>query len=123
MASVRQYPAIDLMKLYATHTASTWNTFLTERRQKKDISGLVKVRYGLQAGMADLVRKKLNSEKMELYFIRLQRSVENTIRDIFRERNPNPCDNPLIAKSNLEFQAEKRARDHLLELEIKKTGY
>jgi hypothetical protein len=73
--------------------------------------------------MSDLVKKKLNSEKMVEFFLRLERSIEKTIQKIVREKTPNPCDNPLIASASIQFKDEKKQRDHELELFLKQSGY
>ena len=119
----RKWPAIDLLDLSSKSDHKNWNALLKRAFQKNDILWLTKTRYGLQAGMADLVGKKLNTPKMIEFFIRLQRSLENTVRDIQRKQEPNPCDNPLLAGKNLEFHAEKKQRDHSLELFFKKSSY
>ncbi len=82
--------AIDILKLYAHGSANGWNEFLTKARDAGDILGLVDVLRRLQMGMDNLVKQKMNTEKVNVLFIRLQRSVENTIRDIHRKQNPNP---------------------------------
>lgn len=120
---MRKHDSIDLLKLYSNTDMSAWNCFLTICYEKHDISLLVKTRYGLQAGMTDLVKKKLNTEKMIQFFLRLEKSIENTMKKIVREKDPNPCDNPLIASANLEFKSQKNDRDHDLELYLKKSGY
>lgn len=120
---MRRHESIDLLKLYSSSNTEAWNCFLTSCLQKQDITLLIKTRYGLQVGMADLVKQKLNSEKMIEFFLRLERSIENTIKKIVREKNPNPCDNPLEAHRFLQFSANKKQRDHELELFFKKSGY
>lgn len=120
---MRKFEAIDLMDLYSKANSQTWNTFLTQCLKRHDIPKLVRVRYGLQAGMADLAKKKLNSEKMIQFFIRLDRSIEKTIKSIAREKNPNPCDDPLLAPHHLELKDQKNARDHELELFLRRSGY
>lgn len=119
----RKEEAIDLLSLYVQSDTGKWNKFLALCLAKHDVKTLMRVRYQLQAGMADLSKKKLNTEKMILWFIRLQNSIENTIKQIVREKDPNPCDRPLLAIKNIEYQEAKRARDHNLELELKRTGY
>lgn len=114
---------VDLIKLYASCDHSQWNQYLTERLRLRDVSGLTEMRVALQVGMSDLAKKKLNTEKMILWFIRLQRSIEKTIQKIVREANPNPCDNPLIAAHHRYAKPEKKIRDHDLELFFKRYSY
>jgi hypothetical protein len=120
---MRKFEAIDLMKLYSKCDTTTWNLFLTNCHLKQDLSTLLRTRYQLQAGMTDLAKKKLNSEKMIDWFLRLQTSIEKTIKLIVRDKNPNPCDNPLIAADNIQYKDEKTKRDQELELFLKRTGY
>jgi hypothetical protein len=121
--ALRQHDAIDLMKLNATWDTNAWNSFLSACHKCHDIKTLAKTRYALQAGMVDLSKKKMNTDKMIIWFIRLQKSVEDTMKLIIREKNPNPCDNPLKAHKNIEFKDKKSERDHELELFLKKSGY
>jgi hypothetical protein len=120
---MRKHDSIDLMALYSVCNTDQWNNFLTHCHQIHDISTLVKTRYGLQAGMNDLVKKKMNSEKMIQFFLRLERSIEKTIQRIVREKTPNPCDDPLKASEFLQFKDEKNKRDSELELFLRKSGY
>jgi hypothetical protein len=120
---MRKHQAIDLIKLYSSCDHSHWNIFLHNCYLKRDIQKLARTRYQLQAGMSDLSKKKLNTEKMINWFLRLQTSIEKTIKKILREKNPNPCDNSLIASDHAEFKVDKNKRDHELELFFKKSGY
>lgn len=123
MRTERKYPAIDLFKLKSTYSTAQWNRVLTRRLVNKDLDGLVAIRYGLQAGMDDLAKHKMNTEEMQDLFIRLQRSVEITMRKIWRLKYPNPCDDPLKAADNLEHQEAKRERDAEFNRFLKRTGY
>lgn len=114
---------IDLLNLYANTSHNEWNKFLAVCRQRHDINNLQKVLYGVQLGMDDLVKKKLNTEKMNLWFIRIERSIEKTIRDIIREKDPNPLDNPHNADKHINSLGDKRARDHRIEQFLKEIRY
>jgi hypothetical protein len=118
-----KHEAINLLTLYSLCDTNQWNEFLTQCFRSQDISTLIKTRYGLQVGMNDLVKQKLNSEKMIQFFLRLERSIEKTITKIVREKTPNPCDNPLLASHSIEFKDEKNKRDNELELFLRKSGY
>ena len=120
---MRKYEPIDLLQLRAKATYKEWNDFLTKCYCNMDVDALLVMRYRLQTGMHELAKKKLNTEKLVLFFIRLQHSIERTIHRIIRIKHPNPCDDPLIANEYLNFQPEKRERDHNLEKIFKKTGY
>lgn len=120
---MRRYPAIDILQIYANADTKRWNRWLTRRFDDRDIDGLMAMRYGLQAGMDDLVKKKLNTEKYIQFFLRLQSSVEKTIRKLLQQDDPNPCDNPIIAMDHMEAQPQKRARDGIINSIMKDTGY
>lgn len=109
------------MQLYTKGDYRVWNHILTKCLRKMDMDRLATLRYQLQAGMDDLAKKKLNTDEMCKWFIRLQNSVENTAKKILRKKYPNPCDNPLTI--DLASLDAKRKRDHEFELWLKKTGY
>ena len=119
----RKPDAIDIVKLYAEGDSSEWNIFLTNCYRKRDVDKLLVTRKRLQAGMALAAKKRMNSENVIKLFIRLQNSIENTIKKIVREKDPNPCDNPLTALDHVEAKGAKKERDHDMELMLKKTGY
>jgi hypothetical protein len=119
----RKYPALDLIHLKLNRKQEDWNLVLTDCALNHDVEKLKAIRYGLQAGMDDLVKSKLNDDKMAEFFIRLQRSVENTMRQILREKFPNPHDNPLLKEFFDGALAAKRARDHAFELWLRESAY
>ena len=86
----RQYDGIDLLKLQATQNSTTWNHWLTSCLINERVQELVKTRYGLQVGYDDLVKKKLNTPKTEELFLRWTKSIETTLKRIWRKQNPNP---------------------------------
>ena len=120
---MRKHQAIDLLKLYSSCNAQQWNEFLTRCQRTHDIPTLAKTRYELQAGMVDLSKKKMNTDKMIEWFIRLQNSIENTIKLILREKNPHPCDDPLKAAQYLEFKGSKTERDQDFERFLRRSSY
>lgn len=120
---MKKHDAIDLVKLYSTFTASEWNAVLTKAHREHDLRKMAQLRYQLQAGMRDLAAKKMNTEKMIHWWIRLQTSIENTMKLILREKQPNPCDNPKTAGENMHLKQAKKDRDHELELFLKRSGY
>lgn len=119
----RKPDAIDIVKLYAEGDYKLWNAFLTNCLKKQDLEKLATTRARLQRGMAIAAKQKLNTDGLSIFFIRLQRSIENTMRRIIREKYPNPCDNPLIAKDHLDQREAKRRRDEELERYLKRTSY
>ncbi|MBK8260102.1 MAG: hypothetical protein IPK80_02055 [Nannocystis sp.] len=62
--------------------------------------------------MDDLAKKKLNTEEMNIWFIRLNRSIENTAKKILREKYPLPEDNPLDFENRTAVTGDmKKKRD------------
>jgi hypothetical protein len=123
----RKHQAIDLMALYAKGSANGWNEFLTECLAKRNTARLANIRYALQAGMDDLAKRKLNDDKMNLFYIRLLKSTEKTMKAILRDKYPNPFDNTALDK-NKEFATAqwkeiKKNRDHEFELFLRKSSY
>lgn len=108
----RKYDAIDLMKLYSQGSNNGWNEFLTECYGKSDINKLAKVKYQIAVGMTDLANGKLNTPDIDVWFVRLNRSLELTAKRIIKFRNPLPGDNPLIAMKTRESVHDiKKKRD------------
>jgi hypothetical protein len=100
----RKYEAIDLMKLYTHGSHKSWNEYLSLCLRKLDINALMKLRYQICAGMDDLAKQNLNDDKMNLWFVRLTRSIEQTAKKIITIRHPMPGDNTLL---NSEFNTRK----------------
>ena len=115
--------AIDLIWLYTNVDHVSWNEFLTDCYHKHDILKLIDVRKRLQKGMANLAKQKLNAKKLDEWFLRITTSIELTLKKIQREKSPNPCDNPLIAKQWKIAHAAKKERDHDLELFLKRVSH
>lgn len=114
---------IDILKLYANGDSSKWNQMLSQCYAKKDLHTLEKVLYGIQLGMQDLVKKKMNTEKVNILFIRLQKSIEKTIRDIIRLKNPHPLDDPLNKDKFGHLIDSKKERDHSIEGYLRKIRF
>jgi len=115
---------IDLMKLYTKADNTAWNKMLTRCVQNRDINALIKVRYELQVGMANLASQKLNREDIDVWFVRLLKSIEKTAKQIIRIKHPTPGDNPLIAKHyGPEWLAVKRKRDKELMRFLSRSAY
>lgn len=112
-----------LLDLYSKHDAREWNSLLTACLKQRDINALMTIRRDIQVSMSELSKKKLNTDKMCTFFLRLQNSIEITIKKIYRLKEPNPCDNPLEAGSNLRHLDKKRLRDARLELLFRKGSY
>jgi hypothetical protein len=120
---MRKPVPLDLIQLYSASSTEKWNAWLTERLQMRDLEGLVEMRRRLQAGMDHLVKTKLSTNKLEVWFVRMNSSIEKTMRRIWRIKYPNPCDNPLIAQQNIEHLPRKRRRDAKFAKFLKDTSY
>lgn len=114
---------VDLLKLYSEVSAQRWNEFLRNCLTKRDLATLERMLYGVQLGMSDLANKHLNTEKINTWFIRLQRSIENTMRDVIRLKEPHPLDNPKNASQWLHTKNSKRGRDNSIEAYLKKVRF
>ena len=120
-----RYDVIDILKLMAVNKDSErWNNVLSDCFDTQDINRLSRLRYGIQAGMARAAKNNLNTEDVNNFFIRLNRSIENTAKAIVRKRHPMPSDNPLIAKDQSSAALEaKRKRDKELAAFFKRSSY
>jgi hypothetical protein len=115
----KEHLKIDLLQLYANTTWKEWCKFLAVCHKNQDLNNLEKVLYGVQLGMNDLVKKKMNTEKMIGWFIRIQRSIERTMRDIIREKEPSPLDDPSNESKFGHKLSDKRERDNEIEKYLK----
>lgn len=116
--------AIDIIQLVTNFDTKKWNALLAQAERSGDLTWVLNTRRALQVGMADAARKKMNTEKLNLLFIRLQKSLENTGKNIFRSRNKNPMYDPLNAhKYGAGWTEKKRALDQEFERILKKSGY
>ena len=116
-------PKIDLLELYAKSNTNEWNIFLSNCLKRHDLQGLQKTLYGIQLGMNDLAAKKMNTEKVNIFFLRLQRSIENTMKQIIKAKNPHPLDNPLNKEKFGHMIETKRERDQEIEKYLKKVRF
>jgi len=115
--------AIDILKLYAGGSHSEWNAFLSRALDSDDVPGLTDVLRRLQMGMDDLVRQKLNTERVNVLFLRLQRSVENTLRDIHRKKYANPLYTSSDKALHRDHLEDKRRKQRELETFLRKVRY
>jgi hypothetical protein len=119
----RKYPAIDIVELYSKGHYHHWNSFLTSCYRNHDVERLKAALYGIQAGMTDAVDKKVSSAELGVFFIRLQRSLEQTAKKIFREKYPHPADDPLTAQFYTKHLEAKRKRDRAFEDFIRESSF
>lgn len=126
---MRKYEPIDLLKLYTKGSNNGWNEFLSDCYDRQDINKLAKVRYQICAGMDDLAKLKLNDDKMNVWFVRLMKSLEITAKKILRTKYPMPGDSLIAANdfsdsvTKAKMLAAKRKRDQELKLFFEKSAY
>lgn len=127
--SGRKWPSIDVVRLYSRGDTAGWNSMLTEMRERQDVMGIKKTLYGIQSGVADAAKAGLVDDNLTSWFVRAQRSLENTAKAIFREKYPSPLDGGTVAKNSDQaalFQKEleaKRKRDQAFESFLEETRF
>lgn len=97
---------IDILKLYSEWDTQKWNAFLTDCFNKNDMNTLEKVYRGLQSGMNDLAKKKLNNDKVNVLFVRLTMSVEKTLKRIVKKKNAKLFDSTINNADRIRFKKE-----------------
>ena len=130
-AQGRQWGAIDLIKLYTISNEENWIDALKKCFETRDVTRLQKLLYGIQCGMDDLVKKKMDTDKMRLFFVWLQRTLEKTAKAVFTTIYPSPLDNPKYAIQMKKFDTveyqkwirTKRKRDAEFEKWRKGASY
>lgn len=80
--------AINLLDLRFQSGTDEWNRFLTRCRNSHDLQTLGDVYRRVNMGMADLAKGKLNTDEMTGWYLRLQKSLENTCLEILRLKKP-----------------------------------
>lgn len=127
---MRKHNAIDLMKLYTLGSSKGWNDMLADCYAKNDVNRLATIKYQINCGMDDLAKQKLNTEEINIQFVRWVRSLEITARKIIKKVNPMPLDNinnidlSAMDKNYKEkIQKAKRARDEALKEFMRKSSY
>src|SRR6187399_410097 len=131
--SGRKEQSIDLVKLFSKNS-ELWNEFLTDCHVQHNVKRLARVYYGIQAGMDDITKDKPNYEVLNLlcekqkttieeWFLRLQTSIEKTLKRILKEQYPNPCDQPLLAKKYSQYLGDKKNRQNEFESFLKKARF
>jgi len=122
----QKYSGIDLFNLYAKGSANGWNDFLTSCYNENNINKLAKIRYQIQVGMDDISKRNLNDEKIIIFFIRLNRSLELTAKKIIRKMYPMPGDTVIKALNKgetLTSTEAKRKRDKALQEFFRVSAY
>lgn len=114
---------IDPIKLYSEWDIPKWNAWLYKCYVTKSVSLLVETKKNLQLGMDDLVKKNLNIEKVTVVFLRMQKSIDNTLKKIFRDENENPLYDPKNAHLKSQFIDDKKKKEIELERFLKSKSW
>lgn len=115
MSIKRKWPKIDLVHFVANNTYKQWNKYLTRCEYQENVTSLVATYYGLQIGMQDAVRRKLNTPQIIEVFIRLQRSIEKTLRRMYKKKHNKIYMDPLSAEPTKNAILKKKAQDYEFE--------
>lgn len=120
----RKYSGIDLIKLYSLGSNNGWNAFLTKCFDEKNINALAKLKYQISVGMTDLASSKLNTPALDVWFVRLVRSLEITAKKIIKVKHPMVGDNPLLSMKIRESVHDvKKKRDQALAKFLKDSSF
>ena len=123
----RQTEGIDLLKLYSLGSNNGWNQFLDECLANHDVNRLKKTMRGIQVGMDNATKLKLPDDKIANFYVRLLKSLENTMKAILRQKYPNPRDNPKFAHDPAMAEKKwleiKRKRDQEFESFLRKSSF
>lgn len=120
----RKYPAINPLEIYTHLNYKGWNAWLYQCFRTRDVEKLKRTCYGIQAGMSDLAKAKLNTPEIVVLFLRLQKSLHDTARKIYRELYPNPLDNGAKGiPRRADFIEAKRNRDKAFRAWVKESSF
>jgi hypothetical protein len=126
----RKQEGIDIIKLMTFGSHKGWNEFLDKCYKNNNINELARVKYQISVGMTDLAKTNLNTEEINVQFVRWVRSLEITARKIIKKMYPMPTDS--ISRDELalinrddqkKIQKAKRARDAALAEFLRKSSF
>jgi len=106
----KKYPRVSLIDIIYNHNSNEWIKFLTKCHVNNDVEMLKRTLYGIQYDMSELAKQKLNTNEISTMFLRLQKSLQDTARKIYRKIYPMPQDKGK-GKQYLNFIDVKRNRD------------
>lgn len=116
---------IDLMTLFVKGDTKQWNEFLTKCFNNNDLQTLMNTRFGMQVGMTTLVKKKLNSDRIVIMYLRWQKSLELTAKKVLKRRHPLPGDDARAGNEDLKMDTLhiKKKRDNEFEEFLIRSSY
>lgn len=122
----RKYPALDVVKLYATLDRPRWESILRNAADKNSVNKLLAWRYGLQAGLADAnSRGKITTQAMDIWVLCRIKEVEKTMKEIIKRKWKSLADKNIkpTAENFREIREDKRKRDREFELFLMKSNF
>ena len=125
----RKYPAIDVVKMFATLTEEHWRYCLETAISKGSIEKLMAWRYGMQAGCADAVNKGVLTDPLALWVMKRINNLERAARVILKRKHPSPLD--AVSKTHkgrrIDYIAKaklaKKKRDREFEQFLMRSNY
>lgn len=93
MIAGRKWPNVSILNINSKLDNDSWNAILRKFAIDNNITALKQTYYGIQADMCDLEKKKMATDDIVMLFIRLTRSIEKTIKMMYRRKFPSPLDN------------------------------
>lgn len=114
----RKFPAINVMKLYATLDRPRWEAILRNAADTESVNKLLAWRYGLQAGLADAnSRSKMTTQKIDIWVLSRIKEVEKTMKEIIKRRHKSLADGKISkdAENFIKIREDKRKRDREFE--------
>ena len=100
---------------------------LTELLLNEDLSAAMDIMRRLQIGMDNAAKSKLNTDQLCNWYLRIQASLENTMKQIYRKKHPNPLYNSLNNKklcTDFDMHlSDKRSIDQEFHRQLKKHSF
>ena len=121
--TVHKYDRVSILDIMVKLNWQGWNLFLKDCLDKNDVEKLKRTLYGIQYDMSELAKQKLNSSMVTSLFLRLQKSLQDTAKKVYRKIHQNPCNNPKSAKQFLEFKDAKKKADQAFQLWLRESSY
>lgn len=128
----RKWPTIDIVKLFYLGDQVNWQATIQKYIKNNDLEAIKKTRYGIQAGMEDARKQKLNTPVLINWFAQIQRDLDVATKLILKKLYPSPLDEPLKAvefrKNNPKdlvdkVRKEKQERDDKIERYIRENSF
>ncbi len=123
----KRFDSLDVVKMRATLTLHHWENVLRKATKSGNIDKLMMYRYGLQAGLADAVKKGLGDEELCKWVLKRIKNVEMCAQHVVRKRNPNQLDDTKCKKDPNGYVRNaleaKRKRDREFQMFLARSNY